>query len=215
MKTVYCDGSTTIKNKKGFPNKGGFGYVAYDESGYIIDAYSEQTTNTTNNEMELKALITALKRFGTSDPWECPTIYSDSQYAIKCLFTWGQQWKYNGWKRSNGEPIENLALIKKGLALINSGNYIAEVQYCKGHSGIVGNELADKLATGEMTPEEVFYSDVKNKIPNMGYFVSSGFSVDSKFKDDINYWITGIEDGFILPNIELQNWYNDIKKIWK
>ena len=157
MIKIFTDGSTKIKNKKGFSNKGGFGYVVYQDN-IIIDAFSKQVENTTNNEMELTALITAIEKYGTSETWDCPIIYSDSMYAINCLTLWGQTWKNNQWKKSNNQTIENLELVKKGISLLDSGNYNVEIQYCKGHNGIEGNELADKLATREITVEEILYN---------------------------------------------------------
>ena len=168
---IFCDGSTRISNKKGTNNEGGFGYVAFDsETNYIIDAYSKQVKNTTNNEMELFALYYAIAHFGTKDEWNCPEIYSDSQYAINCATIWGPRWVANDWRKSDGKPVENQKIIYAILQLLNSGNFHVNINYIKGHSGILGNELADKLATGTMTAEEVYFSDVKNNIPNMGYF---------------------------------------------
>ena len=155
MITIYTDGSTRKKNKRGANNEGGFGYIVYDENGKIIDAYSEQVENTTNNEMELTALVSVIEKFGIEDTWDCPIIYSDSMYAINCLTVWSQSWKQNGWKRANGENIENLPIIKRGVELLDSGKHNVTIEYCKGHNGIEGNELADKLATGEISTEEV------------------------------------------------------------
>lgn len=155
MITIYTDGSTREKNQRGVNNKGGFGYIAYDETGAIIDAYSKQVENTTNNEMELNALVLAILNFGIEDEWDCPTIYCDSMYAINCLTVWGPTWQKNGWVRAGGKSIENLEIIKTGIAALQSGKYNVNIEYCKGHNGIEGNELADKLATGTIMPEEV------------------------------------------------------------
>jgi ribonuclease HI len=158
MLKIYCDGSTKIKNQKGVDNKGGFGYIVY-KNDKIIDAYSEQVNNTTNNEMELTALINVIKKYGTEDPWDAPTIYSDSRYATQSLTKWIYTWSSNNWKTSTRQPVENLELIKEGYKLLQSGKYNVNIEYCKGHNGIIGNELADKLAKGEITPEEVLKND--------------------------------------------------------
>ena len=150
---IYVDGSAQ-KNQKNINNIGGFGYVVYNNN-IIIDAYSKQVTNTTNNEMELTALVNVIKKYGTTDPWEAPSIYSDSRYAIQCLTVWAYKWSINNWKTSTKQPIENLVLIKEGFELLCSGNYCVNIEYCKGHSGILGNEIADRLATGRLSPEEV------------------------------------------------------------
>ena len=211
---IFCDGSTRISNKRGAENIGGFGYVVIDsETNYILDAYSKTKKNTTNNEMELFALYYAIAHFGTKDQWDCPTIYSDSQYAINCATVWGDKWAKNGWITFSGKPIENKSTIVSIYNLLHSGNFNVNIEYCKGHSGILGNELADKLATGEMTPLEVYFSDVKNNIPNMGYFSGrDNWKSESKYKDDPNYWVIGIEDGWIYPNQALRLWYKQYKE---
>ena len=152
---IFCDGSTRISNKKNTNNIGGYGYIVYNDN-IIIDAFSEQRNNTTNNEMELTALVTVIEKYGTNDAWNCPTIYTDSQYAIKCLTVWGQKWAVNDWKKSDGQIIENLKLIQKGYNLLSDGKHCVNIEYCKGHNGIEGNELADKLATGTMAIKEIF-----------------------------------------------------------
>lgn len=158
MIKIYTDGSTRELNKKGAENKGGYAYVVYNDDT-LIDAFSEQVNNTTNNEMELKALIKAIKNYGSKDPWDAPTIYSDSRYAVQSLTNWAYKWSNNNWKTSARHPIENPELIKEGFKLLQSGNYYVNIEHCKGHNGIKGNELADKLAKGDMTPEEVLKND--------------------------------------------------------
>ena len=57
---IYTDGSTRIRNQKGALNKGGYGFVVY-KNDFIIDAYGEQVDNTTNNRMELTAIINGIE----------------------------------------------------------------------------------------------------------------------------------------------------------
>jgi len=156
MLKIYCDGSTRVKNKKGVENIGGFGIVVYNEKNEIIRAYSEQKRNTTNNEMELVALGISIMLFGTKDTWDCPTIYSDSMYAINCYTKWASNWERNNWIKADGKPVENKEIISTVYTdYLKTGKYNVNIEYCPGHSGIEGNELADKLATGELTPQEV------------------------------------------------------------
>ena len=152
---IYCDGSTRIQNKKGADNIGGFGYVVFDENEDIIDAFSQSVTNTTNNQMELFALYYAIARYGSKDTWNCPEIYTDSQYALHCATDWGRNWMVNGWRTANNKPVENIEIIYAIQNLLSTGNFNVNLNYCKGHDGILGNELADKLAKGELTPKEV------------------------------------------------------------
>lgn len=154
MYTIYCDGSTRIKNKKGIDNIGGFGYVVYNKSGYIVDAYSEQVKNTTNNRMELQALYEVIKKYGSDSIFGANKVYTDSAYAMKCITEWSDTWNRNGWITSKGNPVENQDLIKQIYDLYWNDHFIV-IEKCSGHNGIEGNELADKLATGAITAEEV------------------------------------------------------------
>ncbi len=154
MHTIYCDGSTRIKNKKGAENTGGFGYVVYDESGYVVDAYSEQVQNTTNNRMELMALYKIIENYGSASIFGASVVYTDSAYAMNCINEWASTWEKNNWINSKGQPVENQDIIKPMYSLYWNDHFIV-IKKCSGHSGIEGNELADKLATGAITPEEV------------------------------------------------------------
>lgn len=154
MLTIYCDGSVKIKNKKGVDNIGGFGYVVYNEDNKIIDAYSEQVKNTTNNRMELMALYEVIKKYGCESIFGAHLVYTDSAYALKCLTEWSPIWEKNGWTNSKNQQVENLDIIKPMYELYWNNHFIV-VEKCKGHIGIEGNELADKLATGEIKPEEI------------------------------------------------------------
>ena len=149
---IYTDGSTRIQNKKGANNIGGYGYVVYKD-GQIIDAFGKQVENTTNNRMELMALNEAIQKYGTKDPWDAPIIYTDSRYALMCLTDWGKTWERNNWIKSDNKEPENLDLVKRGVYLLEFFN--AELKKCDGHTGIEGNELADKLATGLISSEEI------------------------------------------------------------
>ncbi len=161
---IYTDGSTRIQNKKGVNNIGGYGYVVYQDDK-IIDAFGKQVENTTNNRMELTAIVEVLKRYGSTgyDVWDCPTIYTDSQYALMCLTVWGPTWKQNDWLKQDNKIPENLDLIQEGVELLEK--YFFCILKCDGHAGIEGNELADDLATGNISREEVlnlYSSNEKN-----------------------------------------------------
>lgn len=154
MFTIYTDGSTRIKNQKNTNNIGGFGYVVYNELGEIVDAYSEQVENTTNNRMELMALYSVIKKYGCESIFGAHRVYTDSVYAMKCITEWGKNWEKNGWITSRKQPVENLDIIKPMYELYWNDHFIV-IEKCDGHSGIEGNEIADKLATGEITAEEI------------------------------------------------------------
>ena len=138
----FTDGSC---RSNGNPNsEGGFGIVKVDEYNNILWEYSKRKSPTTNNEMELMAILTALKYIKKKEETDC-IIYSDSAYCVNLINNWMYNWKDNGWKRPKNQEIKNLDIIKQIYDLA----YLAKIEKVAGHSGILGNEIADKLATGE------------------------------------------------------------------
>ena len=148
---IFIDGSC-----RGNPGPGGFGVVCLDENNQVIFCHQEQFQKTTNNEMELAAALYALAKFGTEvSEWTQPQIvYCDSAYTINTLTNWKNNWKANGWIKSDKKVPENLQLIQKYDKIEEKG-YRIELKKVKGHSGFLGNEIADKLATNTMTEQEV------------------------------------------------------------
>lgn len=156
MILIYTDGSA---KRNGTDNSiGGYGIVVVDKiTQKVLDAYQKNNIpNTTNNRMELTAIIAASVLYEHYYPFNLVSLYSDSTYAIKSLFEWREKWKENDWKKSNGEKVLNLDLIQEfdELREINTLNFF-EKTVIPGHSGNLFNELADKLATGEITVNEV------------------------------------------------------------
>ena len=208
---IYTDGSTRGRNEKGALNQGGYGVVVY-ANNIIIDAFGKQVKNTTNNRMELTAIKEALKRYGTSpDNWDAPTIYTDSSYCVMSLTKWIHTWKVDNWIRPGGKPVENEDLMKELYDLLYIKDRFGHITKCSGHNGIIGNELADKIATGTITPMEAYFSDVENNIPTYGYFFGNYWKADWSYKDNPQYWITGIEEGWINPDKALLDWYKQYK----
>jgi len=103
--------------------------------------------------MELSAALYALVKYGKKD-FLIPTVYCDSMYTINTLTNWKKSWKNNGWKRPGNKPVENLQLIQNYDKIEEKG-YRINLVYVKGHDNILGNEIADKLATGKVTEDEV------------------------------------------------------------
>ena len=156
---IYTDGSCL---KNGYENSsGGYGVVVMDDDGNVVKCYSSFSNNTTNNQEELKAVIYAIKNFGlTKEPID---VYSDSSYVVNTFTDWMFKWERNGWLKSDNKTPENLDLIKEYYNYILKG-YRINLKRVRGHAGILGNELADKLATGKMTTEEVLNKYGKEKI---------------------------------------------------
>ncbi|MDJ0496563.1 MAG: ribonuclease H [Acidimicrobiia bacterium] len=132
---VFTDGSS-VPN----PGPGGWGvvYVVDDE---IVAEKHGHDPDTTNNRMELTALLEALDLVpeGTA-----VTVYSDSHLAVKTITEWAEGWKRRGWKRKSG-PVENLDLVKKVYEGYRKRPEL-ELEWIKAHVGYRWNEYADELA---------------------------------------------------------------------
>lgn len=133
---LFTDGSARPN-----PGPGGWG-VVYVKEGKIISEKYGQSENTTNNIMELTALIEAYSLLSESDR---ETIYTDSELCVNILTKWAAGWEKNGWKRKSG-PIKNLELVKKLYALYCARPAVT-ITWVKAHNGWRWNEYADSLAT--------------------------------------------------------------------
>jgi ribonuclease HI len=102
--------------------------------------------NTTNNRMELTAAIEALKfSYDLSSEIRTRVINTDSSYLINGITKWIFSWEKRNWITKNKEPVMNKDLWEKLLDLVKLRNI--EWRYVSGHSGILGNERADEIAT--------------------------------------------------------------------
>ncbi len=132
---VFTDGSS-VPN----PGPGGWGAV-YVVDGRIIAEASGFDPDTTNNRMELTALIEAASL--VPDGVET-TIYSDSHLAVNTINEWASEWERRGWKRKSG-PVENLDLVKAAYTTYKRRKEL-DVVWIKAHVGYTWNEYADELA---------------------------------------------------------------------
>ncbi len=133
---IYTDGACS-----GNPGPGGWGAIL--RYGNHQKEISGSENNTTNNRMEITALIKALEI--VKEPCNIK-VYTDSKYVCDSITKgWALSWKNKGWKKSDGKPALNSDLWEKLLSLINIHN--VEFTWIKGHNGHIENELCDKLAT--------------------------------------------------------------------
>lgn len=123
------------------PGPGGWGYVHVVE-GQIIQQEHGHESDTTNNRMELTALIKAFSALSSNTPL---TIHSDSQLCVRTINEWAPNWERKGWRRSTG-PIANLDLVQELYALHKEKPNIS-LQWIKAHNGWLWNEYADALST--------------------------------------------------------------------
>jgi len=136
---IYCDGACS-----GNPGNAGSGLAIYENDKNPVLLYGAFVENGTNNIAELNALFKALL-IASNIKKNIIYIFSDSKYAIDCITTWAYNWKQNNWSKKDGE-IKNLELIKEAFDLYEKIKNKIQIHYVKGHSGIQGNELADKMA---------------------------------------------------------------------
>ncbi|MFC3146080.1 ribonuclease HI [Piscinibacterium candidicorallinum] len=131
---AYTDGAC-----KGNPGPGGWGVVLrYGETVRELHGGQAQTTN---NRMELTAVIEALRAL--KRPCEI-VVWADSQYVLKGISEWLPAWKARGWKTADKKPVKNEDLWRTldELARMHQVSW----QWVKGHAGHPGNERADALA---------------------------------------------------------------------
>lgn len=135
---VYTDGACS-----GNPGPGGYAALIID--GNEKKEYSGYYPETTNNRMEMMALIEAL---GKIEEGSKVIIISDSNYVIKGLEEWLPEWKKRGWKTAGRKAVKNQDLWRKLDSLVSK--YKVELHKVKGHSGHVYNERVDFLARKEI-----------------------------------------------------------------
>jgi ribonuclease HI len=133
--TIYTDGACL-----GNPGPGGYGAVLL--YGPHRQEISGGFRLTTNNRMEIMAVIAALEAL--KEPCRV-TLYSDSQYVVNAMAQgWARRWKTNGWKRNQRDEAVNPDLWERLLDLCDQ--HQVEFRWLRGHSGIAENERCDQLA---------------------------------------------------------------------
>ena len=131
---IYTDGAC-----KGNPGPGGWG--AYLLSGVHEKEIFGGEAETTNNRMELTAVIEALRTLKNPSKIR---LFIDSQYVKNGINLWIENWKKTGWKTRNKKPVKNVDLWMMLDALVP--RHEIEWIWVKGHAGNLGNERADALA---------------------------------------------------------------------
>ena len=141
---IYTDGACS-----GNPGPGGYGAVLqYGDSSKELSGGFRKTTN---NRMELLAVIEGLKAL--KRPCDV-TVFSDSKYIVDAVNKgWARRWQVNGWKRNKRERALNPDLWGKLLKLLKT--HKVSLQWVKGHAGNPGNERADALAVAASQGENL------------------------------------------------------------
>ncbi|MEO8598917.1 MAG: ribonuclease HI [bacterium] len=131
---IFTDGAC-----KGNPGPGGWGALLVAD-GKQKELFGGEP-NTTNNRMEMTAIIEALSALNRP----CNVVlHTDSQYVLKGITEWIEGWKARGWKTAAKAPVKNVDLWL--ILDTEQAKHHIEWRWVRGHSGHVGNERADALA---------------------------------------------------------------------
>ncbi len=138
---IYTDGAC-----RGNPGPGGWGVVLnYQDQRKTLRGFAPETTN---NRMELTAVIEALRALSRTCNVE---INTDSKYVMQGINEWIANWKRNGWKTAARKPVKNYDLWQQLDDEVSA--HKIDWKWVKGHSGVEGNELADQLANQAIDAE--------------------------------------------------------------
>ncbi|MEK7227631.1 MAG: ribonuclease HI [Patescibacteria group bacterium] len=136
MITIYTDGSS-----RGNPGPGG--WAAIIDDGKTVREIGGADERTTNNRMELTAVIKALESVdGNGDEI---TLYTDSEYVMKGITLWIKNWQKKGWKTAGKKAVLNQDLWQE-LLMVTEEKQV-KWKYVAGHTGIALNERCDEIAT--------------------------------------------------------------------
>jgi ribonuclease HI len=136
---VFTDGAC-----EGNPGPGGWAF-AWVEEGRLVREGSGGDPATTNNRMELTALIQAYRTL----PLDADiTVFSDSELCVKTINEWAEGWEKRGWRRKTG-PIKNLDLVRELYALSKDHPNV-RLRWIKAHDGSRWNEYVDASATSSI-----------------------------------------------------------------
>ncbi len=149
--SIYTDGACS-----GNPGIGGIGaIITYNNHKKEI---SKAYKDTTNNRMELRAVIEALNNL--KKPCHVK-LYTDSKYIYSAFNeSWIEKWKKNNWMRNKKEKVKNIDLWKKLIELVEKHD--VEFNWIKGHGTDENNNIADKLATSAIKSGPYFEDKVDN-----------------------------------------------------
>ncbi len=133
---IHTDGAC-----KGNPGPGGWGVLL--KSGHTEKELFGGELATTNNRMELTAVIEALAAL--KRPCQV-SLYLDSEYVRKGITEWIHGWKARGWRTASKQPVKNVELWQRLDELVATAGHHIEWHWVRGHAGNPGNERADALA---------------------------------------------------------------------
>jgi ribonuclease HI len=137
---IYCDGACS-----GNPGPGGWGSIVLTPDLDVIEL-GGGSPSTTNNQMEIRAAIEALRAI--SDISGPVTVYTDSVYVIRGITQWIWGWIRNGWRTAEGKDVTNREYWQELSSVVSKRKKADAIswKYVRGHTGIPGNERCDEIA---------------------------------------------------------------------
>lgn len=138
---LYTDGACS-----GNPGPGGYGAIVIEDLQRVYELGGGES-QTTNNRMEMQAVITGLDFIlaNASDMCEVQ-VYTDSVYVIRGATQWVFGWKKNNWKNASGEEVSNQDLWKQLSTVLSKFSTKIKWSYVRGHNNDPGNERCDVIA---------------------------------------------------------------------
>lgn len=140
---IFSDGGC-----RGNPGPGAYGFLVQNPKGEVLVEQAEFYEMTTNNKMELQAVISGLEYVYAEHSPSHTFVYTDSKYVVDGMNSWVEGWKRRGWKKADKKEPENLELWKR-LDELREKKSVSFL-WVKGHAGHPQNERADQLANESM-----------------------------------------------------------------
>ena len=135
--TVYTDGACS-----GNPGPGGWAWAVAPDG---IPSAAGGERQTTNQRMEIQAVVEALRALVVASPDRPIVVVSDSTYVVNCFRDrWWVRWEANGWRNAQRKPVANADLWQPLVGLVKT--HSVTFRWVKGHSGDRLNDLVDQLA---------------------------------------------------------------------
>ncbi|MGB9701527.1 MAG: ribonuclease HI [Candidatus Kapaibacteriota bacterium] len=203
---IYTDGACL-----GNPGDGGFAWVLITEDRRI--EHSEYVPDTTNNRMELMAVISVLQYFEKnkkSNKKYLLKIYTDSNLIVQSISqNWLQSWAKNNWIKADKKPVKNIELWVELYRLLNL--FDVEFIWVKGHNGDKYNEICDKLAKTAAESKNLVYHQSYTAAPNNSSIEIKDLQIENneaQKKNQFNFKL--LKDGNLI--IEQNTKFDFIKK---
>jgi len=138
---IFTDGSAS-----GNPGPGGWAFLAYLEDRAQVVELGSHVPATTNNKMELRAAIEALRLCVKLKVFAQIFVYTDSKYVIQGITSWIFGWKKRNWIKADGQPVANREFWEELDSMIRQHSLDVKWVHVPGHAGVLGNERVDEIA---------------------------------------------------------------------